>query len=178
MWWSRRPRPPREGDGADSVEDGPVVEAVVGADVEVGRRCQQRGSGRGSDRGRPQRGRPSLDGTSQRQESVRERGEDQGLRLGRGAQLGVERRCWTCPLGLEPKTASSSLDDEAADLIRLARAGKRLEERRLEPPSETTAEEAEPEPVVETPPQVESRLIGVPIGVTPTMFAERVGAQR
>ncbi|HEX2367858.1 MAG TPA: translation initiation factor IF-2 [Acidimicrobiia bacterium] len=81
-------------------------------------------------------------------------------------------------LGLEPKTASSSLDDEAADLIRLAREEETsTEEPAPEPPPETTAEEVEPEPVVETPPQVESRLIEVPIGVTPTMFAERVGAQ-
>ena len=85
-------------------------------------------------------------------------------------------------LGLELKTASSSLDDEAADLVRLARRGDGACGRRagdLGPAEEEEQEEAPPAavPDEETPAEVEPRTVEVPAEVTPALFAERVGVQ-
>ncbi len=82
-------------------------------------------------------------------------------------------------LGVEVKTASSSLEDEAADLIRLAHEEEKspevpesgLPESGPEPEPETAVEE----PVADEEAPTEPRIVEVPPGVTPTVFAERVG---
>jgi translation initiation factor IF-2 len=83
-------------------------------------------------------------------------------------------------LGLELKTASSSLDDEAADLVRLAREEETAPA--VEEPETSVEEEQEEAPAAavpdeETPAEVEPRTVEVPAEVTPALFAERVGVQ-
>ena len=82
-------------------------------------------------------------------------------------------------LGIEVKTASSSLEDEAADLIRLAHEEEKSPE---VPDSEPEAVPESPEldgtveePIADEEAPSEPRIVEVPPGVTPTVFAERVG---
>ena len=82
-------------------------------------------------------------------------------------------------LGVEVKTASSSLEDEAADLIRLAHEEEKAPE---EAETEPQAESPEPEDAVDEPApladdSVEVRVVEVPSNVTPTGLAERVGVE-
>jgi translation initiation factor IF-2 len=76
-------------------------------------------------------------------------------------------------LGIEVKTASSGLDEEAAELLRLAVAGdepEAVEEAEPEAP-EAIAEAAEPEPE----PEPELDIVSIPSGASVTVFAEALG---
>jgi translation initiation factor IF-2 len=76
-------------------------------------------------------------------------------------------------LGIEVKTASSGLDEEAAELLRLAVAGdepEAVEEAEPEAP-EAIAEAAEPEPE----PEPEVDIVSIPSGASVTVFAEALG---
>jgi translation initiation factor IF-2 len=75
-------------------------------------------------------------------------------------------------LGIEVKTASSGLDDESAELLRLAVAGDEqevVEEAEAEVEAEETAVEPEPEP------EPELDIVSVPSGASVTVFAEALG---
>jgi translation initiation factor IF-2 len=74
-------------------------------------------------------------------------------------------------LGIEVKTASSGLDDESAELLRLAVAGDEPEVAEAEPEAEAEAEEeAAPEPAPE--PEVELDIVSIPSGASVTEFAD------
>jgi translation initiation factor IF-2 len=81
-------------------------------------------------------------------------------------------------LGIEVKTASSGLDDESAELLRLALAGDETEatETVVEDETEGTeavdAAEAEPEP---RPAEPELDIVSIPSGASVTVFAEALG---
>jgi translation initiation factor IF-2 len=78
-------------------------------------------------------------------------------------------------LGIEVKTASSGLDEEAAELLRLAVAGdepEAVEEAEPEAP-EAIAEAAEPEPEPEPEPELD--IVSIPSGASVTVFAEALG---
>jgi len=87
-------------------------------------------------------------------------------------------------LGIEVKTASSGLDDEAAELLRLAVAGDEPVTETAEPAA-AEPEEAEPDaavveagslPLAEpAPPPAEVEIVSVPSGVTVSGFAEALG---
>jgi translation initiation factor IF-2 len=77
-------------------------------------------------------------------------------------------------LGIEVKTASSGLDDESAELLRLAVAGDEpevVEEAAPEAEAEETVAEPEPEPE----PEPELDIVSVPSGASVTVFAEALG---
>ncbi len=82
-------------------------------------------------------------------------------------------------LGIDVKTASSGLDDESAELLRLAVAGEPAP--RPEPEPETAPEpKREPEPPVlapkvKTPPSADVGIVSVPAGATVGQFAEAIG---
>jgi translation initiation factor IF-2 len=83
-------------------------------------------------------------------------------------------------LGIEVKTASSGLDDESAELLRLAVAGDEpevVETTEPEPGTADTIAESEPEAeqVVETEPEPELDIVSVPHGASVTVFAEALG---
>ncbi|HET9204185.1 MAG TPA: translation initiation factor IF-2 [Acidimicrobiia bacterium] len=83
-------------------------------------------------------------------------------------------------LGIEVKTASSGLDDESAELLRLAVAGDEpevVETTEPEPGTADTIVEAEPEAeqVAETEPEPELDIVSVPHGASVTVFAEALG---
>ncbi|MGH8872321.1 MAG: translation initiation factor IF-2 [Acidimicrobiia bacterium] len=75
-------------------------------------------------------------------------------------------------LGIEVKTASSGLDDESAELLRLAIAGDEPEVEVVEPEGRP-AVEIEPEPVVSSPAEVQ--IVSVPSGATVAQFADALG---
>ena len=77
-------------------------------------------------------------------------------------------------LGIEVKTASSGLDDESAELLRLAVAGDEPEVVEAEPEAESeAAEEVAPEPAPE--PEVELDIVSVPSGASVSEFADALG---
>ena len=77
-------------------------------------------------------------------------------------------------LGIEVKTASSGLDDESAELLRLAVAGDEPEVVEAEPEAESEApEEVAAEPASE--PEVELDIVSVPSGASVTEFADALG---
>ena len=83
-------------------------------------------------------------------------------------------------LGIEVKTASSGLDDESAELLRLAVAGDEpevVETTEPEPGTADTVVESEPEAeqVAETEPEPELDIVSVPHGASVTVFAEALG---
>jgi translation initiation factor IF-2 len=75
-------------------------------------------------------------------------------------------------LGIEVKTASSGLDEESAELLRLAIAGDEPEAEEVteaEPEAEEAVVEAGPEP------EPELDIVSVPSGASVTVFAEALG---
>ena len=81
-------------------------------------------------------------------------------------------------LGLDVKTASSGLDEESAELLRLAMAGEDVDESEQAEVVEEAAEESAPEPEAEEPvaadePGVE--LATIPAGASVAEFADAVG---
>ncbi len=83
-------------------------------------------------------------------------------------------------LGIEVKTASSGLDDESAELLRLAIAGDEPEVVESVEPEPGTEEllvepESEVEPVAATEPEPEIDIVSVPYGASVTVFAEALG---
>jgi translation initiation factor IF-2 len=88
-------------------------------------------------------------------------------------------------LGIDVKTASSGLDAEAAELLKLSVAGDQVEPAHAEPETapepESATEEAAPveaaPPAAETEPVVEQQveIVSIPPGATVTQFAEAIG---
>jgi translation initiation factor IF-2 len=83
-------------------------------------------------------------------------------------------------LGIEVKTASSGLDDESAELLRLAVAGDEPEateagEVEVEAGEPALDAEPEPEPAPEAQPEPELDIVAIPSGASVTVFAEALG---
>ncbi|MDP9143872.1 MAG: translation initiation factor IF-2 N-terminal domain-containing protein, partial [Actinomycetota bacterium] len=81
-------------------------------------------------------------------------------------------------LGIDVKTASSGLDDESAELLRLAAAGDEPESVVTEP--ETPPQpESEPKPAPTTGPEAPAdtdvSIVSIPAGATVAQFAEAIG---
>jgi translation initiation factor IF-2 len=75
-------------------------------------------------------------------------------------------------LGIDVKTASSGLDDESAELLRLAAAGEEPDEAETEPEPGEGSEEA-PAPAQRAETEVE--IVSIPPGATVAEFAEAIG---
>ena len=88
-------------------------------------------------------------------------------------------------LGIDVKTASSGLDDESAELLRLAVAGDQPEAAQAEPapaeatPSEPVESDLEPGTTTSEPVSAEAEqeveIVSIPLGATVTQFAEAIG---
>jgi translation initiation factor IF-2 len=85
-------------------------------------------------------------------------------------------------LGIDVKTASSGLDDESAELLRLAAAGDEPEavvtepETSPQPESEPDLASApEPAPTAPEAPADDVSIVSIPAGATVTQFAEAIG---
>ena len=79
-------------------------------------------------------------------------------------------------LGIEVKTASSGLDDESAELLRLALAGDEPETtEEVEVDAVTEAPEAQAETQPETEAEPELDIVSIPSGASVTVFAEALG---
>jgi translation initiation factor IF-2 len=79
-------------------------------------------------------------------------------------------------LGIDVKTASSGLDDESADLLRMAVAGEQVAEVAETPVAEPAAEPApKSEPTAEPAPEADVQIVAIPAGATVAEFAAAIG---
>ncbi|HKX74447.1 MAG TPA: translation initiation factor IF-2 [Acidimicrobiia bacterium] len=78
-------------------------------------------------------------------------------------------------LGVEAKTASSSLEESDADLVRLAVSEENAPTEVTEPAPPETETEPEPALAPEPAPIPEVRVVSLPAGATVTEFAEAIG---